>query len=418
MKNDWLSWMDSDPNIYPLQPFVFNNFLGSQFLQSFLQNSRNLYESSAIEEAFGHVSKFAGALLFLFTGGGSNFCGGGSLRFGGGSGNVHMNIKVKPVITNNVAGFGFPFGVRSKRKGLKRVSLGKISNFVVKLFWREAKRMQSYPILSIAAALVPPIQNLSSNLLSGPMQDPGVQMHESMDRVPKDFERSGCPRLSVSELNLANSAVEPKTGIEFPVVLDNLSDGEQNSSFNSEVLVGTGYKNMTIVKIKTLKVYAFGFYVHPYSLCEKLGPKYASISAHELDNRNDFYQDLLREDINMTVRLVVNCKGMKINNVKDAFEKSLRARLVKTNPSTDFDCLWTFGSYFTENISIPLGTVIEFKRTVDGRLITEIGGNHIGSVHSKDLCRAFFGMYIGDVPVCEQTKKEIGTNIANIIRNC
>jgi hypothetical protein len=75
----------------------------------------------------------------------------------------------------------------------------------------------------------------SSNLLSGPMQDPGVQMHESMDRVPKDFERSGCPRLSVSELNLANSAVEPKTGIEFPVVLDNLSDGEQNSSFNSEV---------------------------------------------------------------------------------------------------------------------------------------------------------------------------------------
>jgi hypothetical protein len=160
MKNDWLSWMDSDPNIYPLQPFVFNNFLGSQFLQSFLQNSRNLYESSAIEEAFGHVSKFAGALLFLFTGGGSNFCGGGSLRFGGGSGNVHMNIKVKPVITNNVAGFGFPFGLRSKRKGLERVSLGKISNFVVKLFWREAKRIQSYPILSIAAALVPPIQNL------------------------------------------------------------------------------------------------------------------------------------------------------------------------------------------------------------------------------------------------------------------
>jgi hypothetical protein len=55
----------------------------------------------------------------------------------------------------------------------------------------------------------------SSNLLSGPMQDPGVQMHESMDRVPKDFERSGCPRLSVSELNLANSAVELKLALNF-----------------------------------------------------------------------------------------------------------------------------------------------------------------------------------------------------------
>jgi hypothetical protein len=75
----------------------------------------------------------------------------------------------------------------------------------------------------------------SSNLLSGPMQDPDVQIHESMDRTPKDFEHLGCPHLSVSELNLANSVVEPKTGIEFSVVLDNLLDGEQNYSFNSEV---------------------------------------------------------------------------------------------------------------------------------------------------------------------------------------
>lgn len=403
MKNDWLSWMDSDPNLFPFEPFFF-----------FLDNSKTFYESSAIEEAFGRVSKFAGALLFWFSGGGG---GGGSLRFGGGGGFGNVNLKVKPVITNNVAPrFGFGFG--SKRKTCERVSLGKISSFVVRLFWREAKRIQSFPVLSLAAALVPPIQNLSSNLLSGPMQDPDVQMHGGMDQVPKDVERRGCPRLSISELSLANSTVEPKTGIEFPVVLDNLSAGDRNSSLGSEVLVGTGSKNMTIVKIKTLKVYAFGFYVHPYSLCEKLGPKYASISADELNDRNDFYQDLLREDINMTVRLVVNCKGMKINSVRDAFEKSLRARLVKTNPSADFDCLWTFGSYFTENIPIPLGTIIEFKRTVDGRLITEIGGNHVGSVHSKDLCQAFFGMYIGDVPVCEQTKKEIGTNIVNIIGNC
>lgn len=34
------------------------------------------------------------------------------------------------------------------------------------------------------------------------------------------------------------------------------------------------------------------------------------------------------------------------------------------------------------------------------------------------LSGAFFDMYIGDVPVCEQTKKEIGMNAANIIRKC
>lgn len=75
----------------------------------------------------------------------------------------------------------------------------------------------------------------SSNLLSGPMQDPDVQMHGGMDQVPKDVERRGCPRLSISELSLANSTVEPKTGIEFPVVLDNLSAGDRNSSLGSEV---------------------------------------------------------------------------------------------------------------------------------------------------------------------------------------
>ncbi|KAK2442711.1 fatty-acid-binding protein [Trifolium repens] len=48
-------------------------------------------------------------------------------------------------------------------------------------------------------------------------------------------ERQRILNLSVSELNLANSAMKPKTGIEFPVVLDNLLDGEQDYSFNSEV---------------------------------------------------------------------------------------------------------------------------------------------------------------------------------------
>ncbi|KAK7383373.1 hypothetical protein VNO78_29050 [Psophocarpus tetragonolobus] len=411
MNNDfvWLPSLYSDPEVFSyLEPFVFRSSLSSHFLHSLANNSR----SFALEEAFGHVSRFAGALLWwLSRASSSNVArslrGSPPPRFG--------SVQVKAVSTN-VRLFGFPFG--SKRKSFSAVKLGKISSLAMKMIWREAKRLRSFPVLSLAAALVPPFQNLSSNVLASPLQNPDVHMYGAMDHVPKEVECQGCPFISFIELNQAKPAVEPKTGIEFPLVLDNLFNGDKNYGFNSEVLVGTGSRTMTIVKIKSLKVYAFGVYIHPYSLCEKLGPKYASISADELDNHHDFYKDLLREDINMTVRLVVNCRGMKINSVKDAFEKSLRARLAKTNPSTDFNCLKTFGSYFTENISIPLGTVIEFKRTVDGRLITTISGNEIGSVHSKDLCRAFFDMYIGDPPVCEQTKKEIGTNVANIIRKC
>lgn len=31
---------------------------------------------------------------------------------------------------------------------------------------------------------------------------------------------------------------------------------------------------------------------------------------------------------------------------------------------------------------------------------------------------AFFDMYIGDIPVCEQTKEEIGKNVVSIMRRC
>ncbi|KAF7830409.1 fatty-acid-binding protein 2 [Senna tora] len=428
MKNDWLSSMGSDgfyPDIFSLEPFVFHN-IGTQLfsqLHSFADNS--LYQSRnffvpgnlALEEAFNRVSGLAGAFLVWF-------CSGSSTKVAqdiagsqfGNAGGASMQVKPISSVRHNLVGFHFSF--RSERKYTAPVALAKISSFASGLLWREVKRLQSYPVLSLAAALVPPIQNLSSKVLTGPLENADVPTHGGKDQIPCEVKKQGRAHLSLPGLNCTKHAVEPKTGIEFPTILDNILDGEQNSSLNSQVLVGTGSRTMTIVKIKSLKVYAFGFYVHPYSLCEKLGPKYASISADELSNSHDFYKDLLREDINMTVRLVVNCKGMKINTVKDAFEKSLRARLVKTNPTTDFGCLSTFGSHFTQDIPLPLGTVINFQRTADGRLITEIGGNQIGSVQSKDLCRAFFDMYIGDVPVCEQTKEEIGRNVANMIRRC
>ncbi|KAK7377080.1 hypothetical protein VNO80_02500 [Phaseolus coccineus] len=413
MNNDfvWLPSLYSDPEVFTyLEPFLLRNSLSSRFMHSLANNPG----SFAIGEAFGHVSRFAGAFL-VWLSRASSFNVARSLRGSPPPPPRFGSAQVKAVATN-VRLFGFPF--RSKRKSFASVKLGKVSSLAMKMIWSEAKRLRSLPLLSLAAALVPPFQNLSPNVLASPLQSPDMQVYGTIDQVPKEVECQGCPFLSYLELNEAKPAVEPKTGIEFPLVLDNIFVGEKDFGFNSEVLVGTGSRTMTIVKIKSLKVYAFGVYIHPYSLCEKLGPKYASISADELNNHHDFYRDLLREDINMTVRLVVNCRGMKINSVRDAFEKSLRARLVKTNPSTDFHCLETFGSYFEENISIPLGTVIEFKQTVDGRLITKISGNQIGSVHSKDLCRAFFDMYIGDVPVSEETKKEIGTNIANIIRRC
>ncbi|CAG7907271.1 hypothetical protein HID58_015592 [Brassica napus] len=279
------------------------------------------------------------------------------------------------------------------------------SKSTIQHFVNEAERLHSCSVLSLAVSL------MSVNGLGLSLGSDDVQVSNNVEHRSCQVGRSS--GLSFHKLDAKRPTVEPRTGIEFPVSLKKNASG-----LASEVLVATGSRTMKIVKIKSLKVYAFGFYVHPSSVCQKLGPKYASIPGSKLGRCDDLYKDLLREDIVMSVRLVVNYNGLKINTVRDAFEKSLRARLVKANPKTNFNCLNDFGSFFTQDIPIPAGTVIDFRRTADGQLITEIGGNMVGAVRSKDLCRAFFDMYIGDVPVSEQTKEEIGRNVVGILKSC
>ncbi|KAM1894858.1 hypothetical protein ACFX13_043708 [Malus domestica] len=371
--------------------------------------------SLALEGAFNHVSKLAGSLPFFFSSG-PNTNASREIE-----GNLHDSEPGHSTSSPQVKHFtsgrhnfkGFHFGFALRGESANAVVFGKISAFVMQFLHREGEKLHSHPMLSLAAGLVPPFGSLSSNVLAVPLENTDV-----MDQKPCEVEHHRCAGLPFPDLDWRKQAVEPKTGTEFPMILDNVLTQESNSSLSSEVLVGTGSKTMTIIKIKSLKIYAFGFYVHPHSVCKQLGAKYASISVDELNKRHDFYEDLLRADIDMTVRLVVNCNGMKIDTVRDVFEKSLRDRLVKTNPETDYHCIRTFGSNFTQDIPLPLGTTIDFQRTADGNLITKIEGNQVGAVHSKDLCRAFFDIYLGDVPVSEQTKEEIGRNVVNIIRSC
>ncbi|KAL5728589.1 hypothetical protein ACHQM5_001658 [Ranunculus cassubicifolius] len=370
--------------------------------------------SLVLEEAFNRISKFAGTLLLWLRRGQNQ--------------NVEPNLSSKPheleprdihsCITVKNSGkhefLGFCSGSISRLDSSIPMRFGKIAHSTLTHIWKELEQLQSFPALSLAAALVPPFDNLSRNVLAMPLGNSNILIEEHMNQTacicpPRD--------LSFHDVNRARQAVEPQTGIEFPTVLDML-DGANNSNVNSEVLVGTGSKGMKIFKVKALKVYAFGLYVQPKSICKRLGRKYASVPVGELNDQPEFFDDLLREDIHMTVRLVVNCNGVKLSAVRDAFEKSLRARLVKANPNTDYKCLTTFDTYFSEDIALPPGTTINFQRTTDGQLVTEIGGKKMGAVHSKDLCRAFFGMYIGDLPVSLQAKEEIARNVGGIIKRC
>lgn len=428
MKNSWLFFTNLDiygeyPCIFPMESQLSQGFglnILSQYgslVDSSFYRSNQIYVSGslALQEAFNCISKFAGALfVWLSTGSNSNLL----CKL---SGNAHGSNAISSQCCTQIKHFTslrqnlarLHFGSVSNKELAIPVLLGKFVNSIIGRLWKEVEQHHACSALSLAAALIPPFDNVSSKVLAESIQlaNTDEQINGLVDRLRSEDDHRGCASLAVLNITRTRDAVEPKTGIKFPTFLE-------DSNLATEVLVGTGSRSMRIIKLKSLKVYAFGLYVQPDSICEKLGPKYASVPANELQNHTEFFEDLLREDIHMTVRLVVNCNGLKINTVRDTFEKALRRRLLKMNPDTDYCCLRAFGAYFTQDIPLSMGTTIDIRQTADGQLITEIGGKHIGAVHSKDLCRAFFDMYIGDVPVSAHAKQEIAQNVGGLIRRC
>lgn len=58
----------------------------------------------------------------------------------------------------------------------------------------------------------------------------------NMNHSPCDVDQRRCSDLRYENFNCSTHAVEPRTGIEFPTILDNIFGGT-NSSFNTEVLL-------------------------------------------------------------------------------------------------------------------------------------------------------------------------------------
>lgn len=275
-------------------------------------------------------------------------------------------------------------------------------------------------VLATSATIMPPLEKLSSNLALC-----GVDSLEDGDTDCKDgdsfrqvaiTDKSVEPQISAGcgWMNILGSVVvEPKTGIKFPSFL---SCEDQSLGASSQVLVGVGFKSLNIIKIKSIKIYAFGFYIKPDGLKVQLGEKYRALLSEELKNNFSIFEDLLRHDLEMTVRLVVHYKGLKVGMVRSAFDTSLKNRLRKIKGVEDDEGLHLFNSYFSENLSLSRGSVIDFQRLSGNQLRTEIDGRLIGTICSGDFCRALFDLYIGDPPVSLKAKQEIGEKVCQLLR--
>lgn len=309
----------------------------------------------------------------------------------------------------NLTKLQFSFPMREEQA--VQLILARLASATIGRLLNEQQRACNLLTLAGAVAIVPPLENISSMMLAESITSRNIDsdIRRLVDQPYVEGKCLSCACPSVPSTIFQEDPIEPKTGIKFPTFL------EDDSSPSAAVLVGIGFKGMRVMRVKNLNLYAFGLYMQPTSIREKLGPKYASFPTDKLMENPDFYSDLLRENLDIRVRLVVNYNGLSVGAVRDVFEKSLGLRLQKMNPNTDFHCLKTFGSHFTEDIAIPSGTKIDFCQTSDGKLITEIDGKQIGAVRSKDLCKAFFDMYIGDSPVSLEAKKVVAQNVAGLI---
>ncbi|XP_030486816.2 fatty-acid-binding protein 1 [Cannabis sativa] len=209
-------------------------------------------------------------------------------------------------------------------------------------------------------------------------------------------------------LSLANSAdpvVHSRTGVSFPSILA-----------DSRKLLGIGLRRKSVLGLKNIDVYAFGVYADNNEVKKMLGEKYKKLSSSEIKESKEFTDDLIENDISMTVRLQIMYSKLSIRSVRNAFEESVGSRLQKFGGPDNKELLQRFTSQFKDEYKIPRGSVIELARERGYVLRTTIDGKEVGSIQSKLLCKSILDLYIGEDPFDKQAKEDVKHNVASLLQ--
>lgn len=98
----------------------------------------------------------------------------------------------------------------------------------------------------------------SSDVIAVPLENNELQVHGCMNQKPCEVACRGNAGLTFPDLNWTRHAIEPKTGIEFPMILDNILSGENNSSLSSEVnvylIIALKYSSKCLYAFLTFKI--------------------------------------------------------------------------------------------------------------------------------------------------------------------
>ncbi|KAJ4827566.1 hypothetical protein Tsubulata_004787 [Turnera subulata] len=194
--------------------------------------------------------------------------------------------------------------------------------------------------------------------------------------------------------------VEPKTGVSFPVKLD---DGKQLMS------VGLRKKSMLGLGIK---IYGFGMYTDNEKLKDLLKSKIGKAPAKPT---KDMYQVVIDSDVGMMMRLVIVFSGLTMSMVRKNFDEGLGASIKKLTGGKKNDELSNkVMGQASDDIKLTPGSVIEIVRLPGYVLQTKVMDEVVSTVDSELLCRAFVHMYLGDDPFDKDAKEKFGMSLLSL----
>jgi len=195
------------------------------------------------------------------------------------------------------------------------------------------------------------------------------------------------------------SEIEPKTGLSFPVKLD---DGQQLNA------VGVRKKSMLGISIK---VYGFGIYADNARLKDLLESKFGKAPAKPTE---EMYRLVIDSDAGMQVRLVIVFSKLTMSMVRKNFDEGLGASIKKLTGAKNDQLAKKVMGEASDDIKLTSGSAVEISRLPGYILQTKVMGEVVSKVKSELLCRAYINMYLGDDPLDKEAKDGFGMSLISL----
>ncbi|KAA8530188.1 hypothetical protein F0562_004897 [Nyssa sinensis] len=193
--------------------------------------------------------------------------------------------------------------------------------------------------------------------------------------------------------------IEPKTGVSFPVKLD---DGKQLDA------VGLRKKSMLGMGIK---IYGFGIYAENEKLKDLLRLKIGKAPAKPT---KEMYQVVIDSDVGMMMRLVIVFSSLTMNMVRKNFDEGLGAAIKKLTGGKNDELTKKIMGEASDDIKLTSGSVIEISRFPGYILQTKVMGEVVSRVESELLCRAYTYLYLGEDPFDKEAKEKFGISLLSL----